>query len=99
SSQAPVHSNRTQTLDVKVPALARRRTGDCAEAPIALLLVKAGRLEGVRVHVDQAATAPSRVALGFLDEPAAGSCPARSRREPEQLYVALPPVRLEDQPA
>src|SRR5437870_13556541 len=82
-----------------MPALASRRARYSAEALIAVLLVEAGRLERVRVQVNQAAAAPPRAALGLLDEPAAESRLARSRREPEQFYIALSPVRQQDQPA
>jgi cardiolipin synthase len=49
--------------------------------------------------VDQAAAATSRVALGLLEQPRSDASAAGSRRQPEQLYVALAPVRLQDQSA
>src|SRR5262245_11106845 len=86
-------------LYVEVPALALRRARYSTEAPIAVLLVKAGSLKGVRSQVDQPAAAPPRAALGLVEQLAADSFPARSRRQPEQLDVALPPIRLQDEPA
>src|SRR6185369_169522 len=86
-------------LDVEVPALAARRAGHAAKAPEAELLVEARRLEGVGVQVHQQAAAPARAALGLLHQLPAEPQPARAGREPEQLYIALPPIRLHDQPA
>src|SRR5262245_8249575 len=92
-------STRTQALYIEVPLLTPRRASDGPEAAIALLLVETGRLEGVCIEVDQAATALSRVALGCANEPAAQSRCARPLREPKQLDVAFAPVGLQDQTA
>src|SRR5258706_16310330 len=91
--------SRREGLDVEMPARAARRAGHAAEAPEAELLVEAGRLEGVSVQVEQQAAAPARAALSLLHQPAAQPQPACSRRKPEQLHIALPPVRLQDEPA
>src|SRR5690349_14659347 len=95
----PASSNATQPLDVELPAGALGRPGDAAEPAIAQLFIEARRLERVGVEVDQAAAAPARLALRFLDQLASQPAAAGARREPEQLDVALAPVRLEDQAA
>src|SRR5262245_985640 len=91
-----IRSSHAQALYIEMAAPAARRTGYPADATVALLLVKAGSLERVRAQVDQTAAAPPRAPLGLVEELAADSLPARSRRQPEQLDVALPPVRLQD---